>query len=297
MINAIMKKIGERAYLKDLDRLDLSRLDSEITEVKDISYIDDDSIEHKLDIHYRNNHELKPILIDIHGGGLISGYKEMNSLFANYLAQRGFVVFNLNYRLAYPTINVFDQIEDISNAVKWIISNAKQYQGDINDMYIAGHSAGGILAVAESLLCTDSKMRDDFDIDEREYKYSGVILDCGVMHFYRKNIAYWGMRNMIFPKGYKKMPQYRHLVFENNCELSTLPKTVLLTNEKDEFQKMTHYFKKVLDDKNVDNRLFDVGSDGHMGVIYRPYTDENQQVLDSIQAFFEKRENVRELAK
>ena len=48
---------------------------------------------------------------------------------------------------------------------------------------------------------------------------------------------------------------------------------------------MTHYFKKVLDDKNVDNRLFDVGSDGHMGVIYRPYTDENQQVLDSIQAF------------
>lgn len=297
MINAIMKKIGERAYLKDLDRLDLSRLDSEITEVKDISYIDDDSIEHKLDIHYRNNHELKPILIDIHGGGLISGYKEMNSLFANYLAQRSFVVFNLNYRLAYPTINVFDQIEDISNAVKWIISNAKQYQGDINDMYIAGHSAGGILAVAESLLCTDSKMRDDFDIDEREYKYSGVILDCGVMHFYRKNIAYWGMRNMIFPKGYKKMAKYRHLVFENNCELSTLPKTVLLTNEKDEFQKMAHYFKKVLDDKNVDNRLFDVGSDGHMGVIYRPYTDENQQVLDSIQAFFEIGENVRELAK
>ncbi len=48
-----------------------------------------------------------PLLI--HGGGFISGYKEMNSLFANYLAQRGFVVFNINYRLAYPTINVFDQ--------------------------------------------------------------------------------------------------------------------------------------------------------------------------------------------
>ena len=53
MINAIIKNFGERAYLKDLDRLDLSRLDSEITEVKDISYIDDDSIEHKLDVHYR----------------------------------------------------------------------------------------------------------------------------------------------------------------------------------------------------------------------------------------------------
>jgi acetyl esterase/lipase len=286
MINNLMKMIGESAYLKDLERIDLSKLDHYIKSVKDISYIDDNSIEHKLDIHYLINQKLKPILIDIHGGGFISGYKEMNSLFANYLAQRGFVVFNLNYRLAYPTINVFDQIEDISNAVKWIVSNAGKFEANIDEMYIAGHSAGGVLAVAESLLCHDKQMRDDFDIDERDYKYSGIILDCGVMHFYRKNIAYWGMRNMIFPKGYRKMAQYQYLVFENNRQLSTLPKTVLLTNEKDNLRDMTHYFKRVLDGHQVDHKLFDVGTDGHMGIIYKPYTEENQRIIDDVQEYF-----------
>ena len=282
-----MKKMSEKTYLKDLDRIDASKFDCTIKAVKDISYINDHSIEHKLDIHYKSNQEYKPIIVNIHGGGFISGYKEMDSLFANYLAQRGFVIFNVNYRLAYPRFNVFDQIEDISNAVEWIVSNAEKYEANPKEMYIAGHSAGGVLAIAESLLCLDKKMREDFNIDERNYTYNGIILDCGAMHFYVNNLAYWGMRNMVFPKGFKKMAKYHYLIFENNRKLSTLPKTVLLTNEKDELRTMTYYFKKVLDDHQVDNKLFNVGTDGHMGIIFKPYTDENQKMLDAIQEFFE----------
>jgi len=288
VINNLMKKISEKAYWQDLERIDLSKKDQRINEATDISYTNDNSAEHKLDIYYKSNHELKPILIDIHGGGFISGYKEMDSLFANYLAQRDFVVFSLNYRLAYPTITVFDQIEDISNAVKWIISNAEEYEGNIKDMYIAGHSAGGVLAIAESLLCNDNNMRDDFNIDERYYQYDGIILDCGLMHFYCRNIAYWGMRNMIFPKGYRKMDKYQYLIFENNCKLSTLPKIILLTNRYDGLKRMTHHYKKVLDDSNVDNKLIESETGGHMEIIFKPYTDENQEVMDSIQEFFER---------
>jgi len=279
--------MSKKAYLKNLDRINLSKLDPNIKVVKDISYLNDDSIDHKLDIHYLGNNRSKPILINIHGGGFISGYKEMDSLFANYLALRGFVVFNLNYRLAYPMINVFDQIEDISNAVNWIISYAKDYEGDTNEVYLAGHSAGAVLAVAVSLLCDDQKMRENFNIAERNYSYKGIILDCGAMHFYKKSLAYCGMRNMIFPKGYQKMDEYRYLVFENNSKIATLPKTVLITNKNDELKEMTYQFKKVLDDHKVDNKLFDVGEDGHIGIIFKIYTDEHQKVLDGIQEFFE----------
>lgn len=293
MINIFMKKLGEKSYLRDLERIDSSKLNNDISKVKDISYINDHLIEHKLDVYYRSNHELKPILIDIHGGGFISCYKEVDSLFANYLAQRDFVVFSLNYRLAYPQINVFDQIDDIANAVKWIVSKAEKYEGNINEMYIVGHSAGGVLAIAESLLCHDKKMRDAFHIDDRNYTYNGIILDCGLMHFYVNTLAYWGMRNMVFPKGYKKMDQYQYLIFDKNSQLATLPKTVLLTNEKDTLRKMTYYFKRVLDAHHVDHKLFDVGADGHMGIIFKTYTDENQRIIDDIQEYFEIREKVR----
>lgn len=293
MINSIMKKSGEKSYIRDLERLDLTRKDKKISEIKDISYIDDDSREHKLDIYYMNDKKTKPIIIDIHGGGFISSYKEMDSLFSNYLAQRGYIVFNVNYRLAYPKFNVFDQIDDISNAVKWIIENASKYEGNINDMYIIGHSAGGVLAVAEALLCEDEQMRKDYNVEDRKYNYNGIILDCGALHFYERNIAYWGMRNMVFPKGYNKMDKYQYLIFEKNKSISTLPKTVILTNEKDELGKMSYYFKDILDNRNVENLLIDSGSDGHMGIIYTPYSENNQSIINQIDGYYKVKKLIK----
>lgn len=288
-----MKKSGEKSYIRDLERLDLTRKDKKISEIKDISYIDDDSREHKLDIYYMNDKKTKPIIIDIHGGGFISSYKEMDSLFSNYLAQRGYIVFNVNYRLAYPKFNVFDQIDDISNAVKWIIENASKYEGNINDMYIIGHSAGGVLAVAEALLCEDEQMRKDYNVEDRKYNYNGIILDCGALHFYERNIAYWGMRNMVFPKGYNKMDKYQYLIFEKNKSISTLPKTVILTNEKDELGKMSYYFKDILDNRNVENLLIDSGSDGHMGIIYTPYSENNQSIINQIDGYYKVKKLIK----
>lgn len=83
------------------------------------------------------------------------------------------------------------------------------------------------------------------------------------------------------------MDKYQYLIFENNRKISTLPKTVLVTNKNDELKNMTYHFKKVLDDSKVDNKLFDVGADGHIGIIFKAYTEENQKVLDGIQEFFE----------
>ena len=287
MINAFMKKLGEKSYLRDLKRIDSSTLHNDILKVKDIRYVNDHLIEHTLDVYYKSDNRFKPVVIDIHGGGFISCYKEMDALFANCLAQRDFVVFCVNYRLAYPQFNVFDQIEDIANAMRWIVSNAEKYEGDTNEMYIAGHSAGGVLAIAESLLCTDEKMREAFHIDDRNYAYRGIILDCGLMHFYKNTLAYRGMRNMVFPKGYKRMDKYQYLIFEKHSKLKTLPKTVLFTNKKDTLRKMTYYFKRVLDAHHVDHRLFDAGTDGHMGIIFHTYSDENQRIMDDVQEYFE----------
>ncbi len=33
-------------------------------------------------------------------------------------------------------------------------------------------------------------MRDDFYLDERNYTYNGIILDCGAMHFYVNNLPF-----------------------------------------------------------------------------------------------------------
>lgn len=281
MINKIMKNNGIKAYQEDLKRIDLSKIDKTIQEEKNINYIDDNTEEHKLDIYYKKTNNKKPILINIHGGGFISSYKELDYLFCNYMAQNEFVVFNINYRLAYPKYNVFDQIDDVSNAVKWVIENAKKYEGNINEMYIVGHSAGAVLATIEAMLCNDEQMKKDYNV-ERNYNYKGLILDCGVMHLYKKSFAYWGMRNMIFPKGYKNTNKYKHLIFENKN--ISLPKTLLITNEKDELKEMTYYFKDILDKNNINNKLIDQNNEGHMGIIFNP----NKEIIKEIKKYMEK---------
>ena len=285
MINWIMKKSGDIALKTDVGKLDLSRLPEEVTEIKDVSYVDDNEPGHKLDIFVRMDGTKKPVLIDIHGGGFISEDKAMNRLFGNYMAKLGFVVFELNVRLAYPEWTVFDQIEDIDKGVRFALRCASEYEGDTDQLYIAGHSSGGVLAFTECVLSSSPEMLADFGLKERSYKYKGLITDCGLMHFYKRSIAYWGMRKMIFPKRYKEDKRYRYLTAENNEYIQKLPKAALLTNSKDVLKKMTYYFDGVLKQKGVEHRLFEYGKDGHTGIIFKPYTDENLAVLKSVREY------------
>ena len=286
MITHYIKQKSIRATEADIQRIDLSKISPAISQERGILYVDDGLAEHTLDVYFLPNELKKPILIDIHGGGFISGDKEVNRLFGNTMAQKGFVVFNLNYRLAYPEYTVFDQVIDIDRAVGWILRNAANYNGDVSRIVIAGHSSAGVLAVTECLLCKSGEMREHFGIGERAYEYRGLLLDCGLMHFYQKSIAYWGMRNMVFPKHYKKMPQYRDMIFEDNPALSALPKTFLITNDNDELKDMTFYFKSLLDKNNVPNTLDRTGSDGHMGIVFRPYTPEGLDTMEKMIEFF-----------
>lgn len=273
MLNKIMKNSGGKAYVRDIERLDQSAISEEITMISNVNYIPGDSMEHTLDIYFRKDGVKKPILIDIHGGGFISHDKKVDSIFANVMAQNGFVVFSLNYRLAYPEYNVFDQIDDIDKATRWVVKHASLYDGENKRMYVVGHSSGGVNAVAEVLLSLSSEMLSDYGFEKRDYTYRGLIIDCGLMHFYKNSIAYNGMRRMVFPKSYKNDRRYEYLLFDRNDDVNRLPKTVIITNESDQLKDMSYNFNELLDKRYVEHVLLEKGSKGHMGVIFDPKKD------------------------
>lgn len=57
-----------------------------------------------------------PIILDVHGGGLIAGRKEQNRNLGIQLARRGYIVFIPDYRLV-PETDIFGQISDILDAL------------------------------------------------------------------------------------------------------------------------------------------------------------------------------------
>jgi acetyl esterase len=62
-------------------------------------------------------------------------------------ARHGYLVFNVNYRLApghpYPAA-----LEDCAAAYAWVVANAHRYGGDVSRLILAGESAGANLVTA-----------------------------------------------------------------------------------------------------------------------------------------------------
>lgn len=85
-----------------------------------------------------------PAVLLVHGGDWTDGERGDMSLIAKRLAQAGFVVVNVDYRLA-PAHPFPAALQDLHEAVRWMRSNAAVYQIDPARIGAWGYEAGGQL--------------------------------------------------------------------------------------------------------------------------------------------------------
>jgi acetyl esterase/lipase len=98
---------------------------------------------------YGTNKENAPVIIYIHGGGLIWGTREEISedMIKHYI-NNGFSLFSIDYRLA-PATKLPEILKDIEDAILWIQSEGpKQFSIDPKKIAVVGSSAGGYLALS-----------------------------------------------------------------------------------------------------------------------------------------------------
>lgn len=139
------------------------------SESDDLSYISESDTSAyrkercKLDIYYPVgcSRPFKTV-IWFHGGGLSSGHKEI----PKDLKGKGIAVVAPNYRLS-PRAHNPEYTEDAAEAVAWAIKHIRQYGGNPNEVYVAGHSAGGYLTL---MLCLDRRLLGKHGIDADSIK-------------------------------------------------------------------------------------------------------------------------------
>ena len=98
----------------------------------------------KLDAHWPNNAKGLPIIVYIHGGGWTSSDKKVMDPWCKRMSARGYVVFNVNYRLA-PKFQFPTAVNDSLGAMCWITQHAAEFGGDVSRIGLTGGSAGGHL--------------------------------------------------------------------------------------------------------------------------------------------------------
>jgi acetyl esterase len=94
-----------------------------------------------------HSREPLPVVLYVHGGGFRILSKETHWVMALAYARRGYVVFNVNYRLA-PMDPFPAAIEDSCAALRWVADNAERFGGDAGRIILAGESAGANLVTA-----------------------------------------------------------------------------------------------------------------------------------------------------
>jgi uncharacterized protein (TIGR02246 family) len=103
----------------------------------------------RLDVMYPKTpaSTLRPGVIMFHGGGWIRSTKEtMMQSFCLPFLEQGFVVANVEYRVATAALAPA-AVEDALTAAKWFLDHAAQYHVDPKRIVVTGASAGGHLAL------------------------------------------------------------------------------------------------------------------------------------------------------
>lgn len=133
-----------------------------------------------MDVYAKRADGPQPLVIYAHGGYYVGSDKRDAASYCKKLASLGYVVANVNYRLApegrHPT-----QLLQLNEAAAFLLARAKEYGIDPGRVFFGGDSAGGHLASQLGLYYTNPAFRARIGGEPavtRE-QLGGVILHCG----------------------------------------------------------------------------------------------------------------------
>jgi acetyl esterase/lipase len=143
----------------------------------------------RLDVHEPDippaDGTLRPALVQVHGGGWVLGFKDrQGQLLIRRLASRGWVCFNVDYRLS-PMATFPDHLVDVKRAIAWIREHAEEFGVDPRFVAVTGGSAGGHLTALTALTANDPRYQPGFE--DADTSVAAAVPFYGVYDFTNRN--------------------------------------------------------------------------------------------------------------
>lgn len=119
-----------------------------------------------------------PVLVDVHGGGWITGDKHWRRGLNRAFADMGLCVISPNYGLS-PRFKYPECVKHLFACFKWICDHAEERRLDLDNVLITGDSAGGQLACLVLAIQNNAEVKARIGAVDSPLRFKGGMLVCG----------------------------------------------------------------------------------------------------------------------
>ncbi len=251
-----------------------------------IKYSNDDCLAHRLDIYRPKDktNEILPVIINIHGGGLLLGNKEFNKYFCAEISSLGFMVYSIEYRLV-PDCNFFDQLDDVSRAMDYINSRIISDNGDPYHIYGTADSGGACLLLYAVAMQKSKSLEQATNIKASIINLKALAFISGMFYTTKFDKIGLFLPSYLYGKKYKKSIFAPYLNPENPEIISSLLPCYLVTSHNDFLQNYTLNFEKALTNYNIPHKLDNYPKNSeltHAFSVFKPFIKESNDTIKSM---------------
>ncbi len=294
MQDIMRKQFYKQRFAFELDAAERDRTQSMpagVTIEHDVPYMDDGMDAHRMDIYRPDGSEntVLPVIINIHGGGLIIGNKEFNRFFCAKLCALGYLVFSIEYRLI-PDCMVFDQFSDVCNAFNYIQAHLCEYNGDADHIYGVADSGGAYLLTYTAAMNKCHTLAKAAHVKPHNISFRALGLISGMFYTTRFDKIGMFLPAYLYGKNYKKQSFAKYVNPENPELVTSLPPCYLVTSRYDNLRKYTLDFVEALGRYGIVYELSEYMKGRHLThafSVFRPDFKESEETLSDMHAFFE----------
>ncbi len=255
---------------------------------EDIPYLNSGLGCHKLDIYRpKDCGEELPVIVNIHGGGMLLCTRKVNRPFCWELAKRGFLVFCLDYPLV-PEKDIPGILADVSVGMDWVMEKTGTFGGNAERVYIVGDSAGAFIGTYELAAQRNERIAGALGMNAAKLNVKAAAFISGMFYTARMDSTGAFLRSDFYGKDWKHHPLRPYMDPAVPEVAGNLPPVYLVTAKLGNLRNYTLDFAKGLKKAGTPHKLTDLPFDRDMNhdfVIIKPESAKAQKVIDEICEF------------
>ena len=236
-----------------------------------------------------------PVIVNIHGGGLIGGSKNLSVGFCRQLAKRGYLVFSLEYRLI-PEVRVYEQFDDVCAGMDCIGRKLVDFDVDFTRIYMVAESAGAYLATYVAAMKRSKALQDAIGYKPTNMVFRAMGLISGMFYTTRNDMLGRFLSHSIYGKDKRSIAMAEYTNPEHPEIINNIPPCYLITSKADMLERYTLDFAGELGNKGIEHHLRHMGSDPkllHAFPVLNPALSESERVIDEIVDWFKAHEQIK----